>query len=65
MGEKSSLGVPANYKLIDENIIFCELFPLEQLKVYVQFKKLYSVKYQKELTFAACVKIEGEKRLKT
>ena len=34
-------------------------------KVYMQFKKLHSMKYQKELTFAACVKTEGEKRSKT
>jgi hypothetical protein len=31
----------------------------------MQFKKLRSPKYQKELTFAPCVKTEGEKRLKT
>gem|GEM_PF-1887129 len=65
MGEKSSLGVAANYKLIDENLIFRELFLYEQPKVYMQFKRLRSVKYQKELTFAACVKKEVEKRLKT
>jgi hypothetical protein len=33
VGEKSSLGVAANYKLIDENIIFATPFPLEKPKV--------------------------------